>query len=442
MNSILLIPFVLLAKLLIVILKTTGRGSGTALPGLLVGRYFPFVFQALVAQIPTVIAITGTNGKTTTQTMLSSILAQMDEFKVLRNKAGANLSQGILSQLLKEASLSGKLHVTHAIFEVEEATLPQIAQLLHPQIIAVTNLYRDQLDAYGEIDMTEKLIRDGIAQCPDASVVVNGDDPRASRLTQHLNNATYFTSLPDDFSIGVPYEGQASGTQHLTHQIVRATQVHVNSDLTTDIDVNGVIHNQPLQNLKVTVASPGFFHTYNALTAITIAKLLGVSDRAIVRGFQQFRPAFGRGEILVKRDGEKTVNYQILLVKNPASFTLNLELLKAIQPLKLMIAINDNTADSKDVSWLWDSKLELLNQATLDQVICTGIRAKEMKLRLKYALDCDRDVAVLDQIWVNENIRQAIDYSFKQASSGDTIYVLPTYTAMLEFRKAMGKLLD
>ena len=436
MNQLLLIPIVAFAKLLTLALRVSGRGSGTALPGYLVGRYFPFVLETLVSQIPVVVAITGTNGKTTSQTMLSAILDQVPGAKVLRNKAGANLSQGILSELLKQTNALGRLEFTHAVLEVEEATLPRIATLLKPSIIAVTNLYRDQLDAYGEIDRTEKLIRDGIAQCPTAAVVVNGDDPRTARLTQGLGNATYFMSLAPEYARFLPYEGQLNsrvpGSQGL-----EATNIHINEDLTTDFSVQGHINHEAVNLPQAKTVSPGFFHVYNALTAISIAHLLGIDGAIALAGLQTFKPAFGRGEILTRQQGDKQVNYRLLLVKNPASFSLSLELLRNIPALKLILAINDNTADSKDVSWLWDSELERLNQADIDWVLCTGIRAKDMAVRLKYALEVPPS-----PIPAEESIRQAIDLSFEKAGSGDTVFVLPTYTAMLEFRKLMGKTLD
>lgn len=439
MNRLLLIPILIAAKLLISALKLSRRGSGTALPGYLVGKYFPLTFQLLITQIPNIITITGTNGKTTTQTMLNAVLNEMDGVKILRNSAGANLSQGILSELLKQASVFGRLDFTHAILEVEEATLPRIAPLLHPTVIAVTNLYRDQLDAYGETDMTEKLIRDGIAQCPAARVVVNGDDPRTSRLTQGLANETHYVALPEAYSKTLPYEGIFRGTQHLTHNILRASQIQVNADLTTDVTVEGDVNQVSVHDLSVQIASPGFFHVYNALTTITIAKLLQISDDKIVRGFQRFNPAFGRGEVLVRERQGKRVSFQVLLVKNPASFTLSLDLIKTIPSLKVIFAINDNTADSKDVSWLWDSELERLNQAEIDWILCTGIRAKDMAVRLKYAFD---DSGMGKRTFINERIGHTIDDAFKRARDGDTIYVLPTYTAMLEFRKCMGKMLE
>ncbi|MBE9141460.1 DUF1727 domain-containing protein [Nodosilinea sp. LEGE 07088] len=436
MNQLLLIPIVAFAKLLTLALRASGRGSGTALPGYLVGRYFPFVLEALVSQIPTVVAITGTNGKTTSQTMLSAILDQLAGAKVLRNKAGANLSQGILSELLKQSSPLGRLDFTHAVLEVEEATLPRIASLIKPTVIAVTNLYRDQLDAYGEIDHTEKLIRDGIAQCPTAAVVVNGDDPRTARLTQGLGNATYFVSLAPEYARFLPYEGKLN-RRDIHSQGLEAIDIHINPDLTTDFAIQGQIEGEAVHIPQAKTVSPGFFHVYNALTAIGIASLLGIDEHTAVAGLKTFRPAFGRGEILARHQGDKQVNYRLLLVKNPASFSLSLELLRNIPALKLILAINDNTADSRDVSWLWDSELERLNQADIDWVLCTGIRAKDMAVRLKYALDKSAS-----PIPAEESIHQAIDLSFAQAKSGDTVFVLPTYTAMLEFRKLMGKTLD
>lgn len=437
MKHLLLIPIVAFAKLLTLSLRMSGRGSGTALPGYLVGRYFPFALEALVSQIPTIVAITGTNGKTTTQTMLNAMLEQADGVKILRNKAGANLSQGILSELLKQSNAIGQLDFTHAVLEVEEATLPRIAATLKPQVIAVTNLYRDQLDAYGEIDRTEKLIREGIAQCPEAVVVVNGDDPRTARLTQGLGNATYYTSLSAQYSKFLPYEGALHHRQP-GEPGLEATQIHINEDLTTDFDVEGTINGETIEIAGARTISPGFFHVYNALTAITMARLLGVEIKTALFGLQHFKPAFGRGEILTRRGPHKQVNYRLLLVKNPASFSLSLELMRNIPNLKLILAINDNTADGRDVSWLWDSELERLNHADIEWIICTGIRARDMRVRLKYALEQHP----AEPISTVENIREAIDLSFNQASDGEMVFVMPTYTAMLEFRKLMGKTLD
>jgi UDP-N-acetylmuramyl tripeptide synthase len=438
-QSVALAPIILFAKLLTALLKATRMGSGTALPGLLVSQYFPFVFKLLVLQIPHIIAVTGTNGKTTTQTMLTSILRQSPQFRILQNKAGANLSQGILSELLKQASPLGKLNFTHAVLEVEEATLPRIAKLLNPKLIAVTNLYRDQLDAYGEIDVTEHYIHQGIAQCPETLAVLNGDDPRTARLTKSLPNATYYVSLPATYACYLPYEGQTTRLDDLTENVLRAENIQIRDDLTTTFEAVGVINQTKIDHLPAQIASPGFFHVYNALTAMTIARLLGLSDQQLQTGLAQFQPAFGRGERLIKQEGSKRVTYRLLLVKNPASFSLNLNLLRHIPQLKLIIAINDNTADGKDVSWLWDSELECLDGVDIDWIMCTGVRAKDMKVRLKYALT---DQTLISQILADENLQTVIDHSFQRAKDGDTLFVLPTYTAMLKYRKLMGKALE
>ncbi|MGB7415145.1 MAG: MurT ligase domain-containing protein [Thermosynechococcaceae cyanobacterium] len=436
-KRILLAPILVGSRLLVAILRLTKRGSGTALPGLLVNRYFPFAFEALLDQIPNIIVITGTNGKTTTQTILSSLLSQSPEVKLLRNSAGANLRQGILSELMRQANFFGSLDFTHAVLEVEEATLPRIAKALKPKIIAVTNLYRDQLDAYGEIDITEAYIRDGIAQSPMAIAVVNGDDPRTSRLAEGLGNQTHYVSLPVEYTDSLPYEGETRNTDAIATNILRAKNIRINDDLTTSFDVTGQVGNVDLQYHDAQISSPGFFHVYNALTAITIGKLLNIDDKKLMQGLTAFEPAFGRGELLVKTDGKKSINYRLLLIKNPASFTLNLDLLRKIPRLRLILAINDNTADSKDVSWLWDSELELLNKAHIDWVICTGVRAKDMHLRLKYAFtEPDHKISTM------ESIQSAIDLSFEQAADGDTVCVMPTYTSMLEFRKLMGLMLN
>jgi UDP-N-acetylmuramyl tripeptide synthase len=235
----------------------------------------------------------------------------------------------------------------------------------------------------------------------------------------------------------VALRGQAPPARHAHSQGLEATDIRINVDLTTDFAIQGQIQGEAVHIPQAKTVSPGFFHVYNALTAIAIANLLGIDSTTAVAGLKTFKPAFGRGEILPRHQGDKQVNYRLLLVKNPASFSLSLELLRNIPALKLILAINDNTADSRDVSWLWDSELERLNQADIDWVLCTGIRAKDMAVRLKYALDNPAR-----PIPAEESIHQAIDLSFEQANSGDTVFVLPTYTAMLEFRKLMGKTLD
>ncbi|MCA9385042.1 DUF1727 domain-containing protein [Candidatus Dojkabacteria bacterium] len=435
MKQIAIVPIVIFAKILTWIVKVTKRGSGTALPGLIVGRRAPWVLSYLLEQIPHIIVVTGTNGKTTTQTMLRSII-ETDNQVVLTNATGANLSRGILSELLKRSNILGKISFKSALFEVEEGTLPRIVAQLKPEIIAVTNLYRDQLDAYGEIDITEKYIRTALEKAPQARIVLNQDDPRVSKLAQGLPNEVVYVSLPEELLTHFPYEGIQSKKTKPHKQSVKAKSIQIHEDLTSEFSVEGKVGDNPITIEDIRIASPGFFHVYNALVAITIASLIKIKPETIKAGLQNFEPAFGRGEVIMKKEGTKAVHYRLLLVKNPAGFNLNTQLIQAIPNLKILIAINDNTADGTDVSWLWDSKLEILNESSISSITCSGTRAKDMHLRLKYAFN------ILPEIHTDESLDWALQHTFETAKHGDTIFVLPTYTAMLEIRKLMGRQLE
>ncbi|MBD3362499.1 DUF1727 domain-containing protein [Candidatus Dojkabacteria bacterium] len=430
-----LIPIIIFSKILTWFLKVTGEGSGTALPGRIIEKYFPRTLQKLVSQIPNIIIITGTNGKTTTQTLLNSIFKEAD-INIIINSAGANLSRGILSEILKQCSLTGKIDCTHAVFEIEEGTLPKIAKVLNPKIIAVTNLYRDQLDAYGEVDITQKYIRKGIEQCPNAKIILNYDDPRTSQLTKKLPNDTYYVSLPDQFSKELPYEGERTKQKSKVPNYIKAKNLKVTPNLTSEFEVLGKINNKQIKFDTQTLNAYGYFHVYNVLIAITVSKLLDIKNNIIKKGINKFNPAFGRGELITKKDKEKTVNFRMLLVKNPAGYSLNLDLIRSVKNLKLILLLNDNTADGKDISWIWDARFELLNKSDITWMILGGTRAKDLQVRLKYALN------EYSEYFLDEDINKCIEKSFNNANNNDTIFVLPTYTAMLKFRKLLGKKLE
>lgn len=447
-KSILLIPIIVFAKILTFILKLTGKGSGTALPGLIIEKYFPFVFSELLKQIPNIIVITGTNGKTTCQSILKSILDNAN-FKVMSNSAGSNMKRGILAELIKQSTIFGKIPFDNAIFEVEEATLPKIAELLNPTIIAVTNLYRDQLDAYGEIDITEKYIRQAIEKSPNAKVVLNADDPRTSMLTNGLQNETYYVNLPEEFRNQIAYENQEN-RQEINNKTntASALNIKINNDLSTSFDVIGSFNNATSGNqwslTDTKLNTPGFFHLYNVLIASSIAVILGFSTNQIHDGLLAFKPAFGRGELVEYEVGNTMHKIRILLIKNPAGFSLNLELLKNIKQLKLLIIINDKIADGKDVSWLWDSNVDILNNSDIAYLATSGTRAKDMLVRIKYAINKTQENRSfsISEVKANEDIESALKSSLQNVTGDETLFVLPTYTAMLELRKILGLRLE
>lgn len=432
MQNLKLIITIILTKILITILKFTGKGSGTALPGLLIEKYSPSTFQQLITQIPNIIVITGTNGKTTTQTILKSIF---DETKknVITNISGSNMSRGILSELINQTNFFGKLNFEFGIFEVEEATLPRIIDKLNPKIIAVTNLYRDQLDAYGEIDITRKYIRKAIEKSSNAKVILNADDPMVSTLTENLNNETYYFSLPEEYRKNIPYEGQFIINNNQDPNTYKANNLKTKSDLSTNFTVENADIQLPIINL----ASPGSYHVYNALCAIIIADILKFKPKAIENGVNNFKPAFGRGEIITTKKNKNQIKYRLMLIKNPAGFSLNLKLLENAENLKLVILINDNIADGKDVSWLWDSEIENINKLKIKKLYLGGTRAKDMSVRLKYAMK-----SIPKDLIIEEDFQKIINKTKEETEDNETIFVLPTYTAMLKFRKLLGLSLD
>lgn len=413
-----------------VFLRLTGRGAGTALPGLICERYFPWVYEYLMSNLKNTIAITGTNGKTTTQTILKNIL-EAKGYKVLNNKAGSNMKRGIISELLKQSDLKGKLDFDYMIFEVEEATFPKIIKDIKPQAIIVTNLFRDQLDAYGEIDKTQSYIIEGIKQMPDAKLILNHDDPKVREIKTKVTNVSSFINLHDEITKEIKfeiYENEQTETID-TEKLFTAKDCRVDEGFGNNFNVELKEGRSKLLLNGLNLNVPGKFQIYNALSAIAAARALGVDVNSIRKGITNFKPAFGRGE--------EIENFKVLLVKNPAGATLNVDLIKNVRKLNLMLILNDNIADGKDVSWIWDCDFEKLNEADIEHIIFSGKRANDIQLRIKYALSTRKFNNIKTDL--EPNIAQAINIARK---TNKKFFVLPTYTGMLEFRKSLGKKLE
>lgn len=412
-------------KILTFVLKVSGRGRGTALPGLLVEKYFPFVVPFVLQKSPYTILITGTNGKTTTRTIIANILH--DNGGVIQNRSGSNLLRGIISEIFSQSNIWGKISAKYAVFEVEEATIPKLTKLLKPEQIIVTNLYRDQLDAYGEVDRTQKFIQEAIHDSPQSTIILNGDDPRVRDLDTTKNKSTHYFQIDDPLKQNFNYESELA--QQAIDGALVAHNLKINADLSTDFSYT---------TNKVNLKLPGYYHVYNAIAAISCAQLLEINDKKIVSAIEQTKPAFGRGEIVKY----KNKNIQILLVKNPVGFNLNLDLLKNISAPEIALVLNDKTADGKDVSWIWDSQLEILNEIKPRTILCSGIRADDMLMRVKYALpnlqQTDEKTVYFDSktntyVLLIRELTSILDVISKSQSA--TFYILATYTAMLELRK-------
>ncbi len=407
-------------KLLTKLLKLLGAGSGTALPGLIAEKYFSNVFEHLTSELNKVVIITGTNGKTTTRFILEEIL-KTSYTGYISNRAGSNMKRGLISALIFHSNIFGRLKTDFAVFEVEEATLPRIIKYLKPDILIVTNLFRDQLDAYGEINKTRDYIKEAIDLSPKTQLVLNADDPLVASLQKNPEK-TYFFSIEQEYRKEIEFESSEIREVDEIHKIV-ASEIKVYEDLTSSFVA---------EKETFYIKTPGIFHIYNAIAAILTAQLLEISLDAIGKAIRNFQPAFGRGEEVEYKDRI----FQLLLIKNPIGFSLTLDLLTNISSPNLLIIINDRIADGRDVSWLWDSKVELINKINPKRIFVSGTRAEDMALRLKYAgID-------ISKITYNPNQSQIFKTIIKETESNERIYVLPTYTAMNEFRKLLGKKLD
>ena len=430
--------------------RLLGRGGGGALPGVIADRLDKGLARKLIRQIPHgVIIITGTNGKTTTTKMLAGILEACGE-RVLTNRSGSNLRRGVLSSLIGAASWRGKIPATIALFEVDEASLRRIAPELQPRHIIVLNLFRDQLDRYGELDTTAALIGQGIA-ATKAHVHLNADDPLVASLAKYAgpDRAHFFgiEGLPASSTTAYPTAADSNrcpvcGTMlvfvrvfygHIGHyacptgdfarpQPSTAITSVERADLSGSqftLAVGGKRH-------EATLALPGTYNLYNALASVAVADGLGLPVIKVVAELARTEAAFGRVEI-VSVDGRKVY---LLLIKNPAGFAQVMEtfLLGSVSPHILML-INDDHADGRDVSWLWDVPLEALEP--LSPVVTTsGTRGTDMQLRLKYAGVTARNVI---------NADQALKAFIRGIQPGGTGFILPTYTAMTAIRRQLGK---
>lgn len=408
------------------------------MPGLVAEKLDPQIITKLSSRIPRgSIVITGTNGKTTTSKMLAGVIGA-GRARVITNRAGSNLYRGIASTLLEHVSLNGKIKGSIGLFEVDEAAMPQVCLQVQPRQIMVLNLFRDQLDRYGELDTTAKLIGQGIA-ATKAEVFLNADDPLVASLKKYASGAVFYfgvdksttSKLDHDHtadSIHCPVSGSAlSYTQnffaHLGHY--QCPDGDFNRPAPTykvEYDNEGMSVSHKGHQSRLNINLPGLYNAYNALAAFALAEHNGLNTEFIIKQLESVQAAFGRVEEV--RVGEKTLH--LLLIKNPTGFNQIIQTFLVRSPHKLLIAINDNFADGRDVSWLWDAAIEDMHPG--HQVQVTGIRAADMALRLKYAGIQSVLVADLEQALENELNGPAKE-----------IYILPTYTAMLELRQLLSR---
>jgi possible UDP-N-acetylmuramoylalanyl-D-glutamate--2, 6-diaminopimelate ligase len=392
------------------------RGGGSALPGLVIEKIDPGFIARTLAQIPHgVVVISGTNGKTTTTKIVVELL-EAAGLKVFTNRTGSNFSRGVAAALLGEVDMRGRLDADIAVLELDEAWAVKFVQLVPPRYSLLLNVMRDQLDRFGEIDTAAGFLAK-IAQATTDTVVLNRDDPRIYRLHQQTAANVAFFGTTDQLLKLMPTDDALKTGQAQANQAAPADV------LLTDIDKQTATFQIDDAKHAVRMRLNGVYNLLNAAAALSLVRQI-MGEKAelttLLGALSDVAPAFGRGETIVI-DGTPI---ELILVKNPSGFRLSL-LSFADGTADTMIAINDNYADGRDVSWLWD-----VNVSRLEQVaVVSGVRAHDMALRLEYD-DITPEI-------IEPDLAAALEKLLAHHPRRPK-HIYCTYTAMLRLRKLLA----
>lgn len=428
------------------------KSSGTSLPGLVALKisknFLSFLSKYNEKEI---ITVTGTNGKTTTAGLLAHIL-KTSQHSVLHNEKGANMLSGIASALAVNYKPFSRFD--YAVLESDEAYLTKLYDYLKANYLLVTNLFRDQLDRYGELDTTAKKIQEAIDKNKDLKLFINADDPMLSQLGKNNNRIFYGFD-------NITYKNQQNESQAPAEAVTCACgsalqysqryYAHIGSyycsscnmhrpepdykgyaviyDDFSEIYLKHKDNNGQEKELYFKTPLVGLYNAYNALAAISASLELNIPAEVIQQGLDSYNSVFGRAEKL----SIKGKNILVQLIKNPTGAS---EVLRTVNPTtssRLLIAINDNYADGRDVSWLWDADFELLKDYP-NNIVVSGIRAYDMAVRLKYAgFDPQK-------IEIKPNLKEAVEYALNTTQQNEQLLIMPTYTALLDMQKIFRKL--
>jgi lipid II isoglutaminyl synthase (glutamine-hydrolysing) len=425
--------------------RLAGRGGGTTIPGKILATIDPGSLSTLAARLPRgTAAISATNGKTTTAALVAAIVGK--RISLAHNGSGANLVSGVASTLIeaRDAELG--------LFEVDEGAFPEIARRIRPRAVCLGNLFRDQLDRYGELEQIAERWRAAVAELPESTTLVaNADDPQVGDLAvsrpgsvtfgiddptqarpilQHASDSKYCLRC------GTPYVYAAAYVGHLGDYrcpacgharppldvAARAVELHGLEAVSFDLVA-------PEGTRRVRLGLPGLYNVYNGLAATALSRALGATLEEIAGGLESAAPAFGRAE----RIDLGSRRLLLLLIKNPAGANEVVRtLVGAEAPRLAVVALNDAIADGRDVSWIWDVDFEPLLEC-LEHVVVSGSRAAELALRFTYAGFPPDAVEILPDLGA------ALDRGLELTHEGDVLTVLPTYTAMLELRRVVAE---
>jgi UDP-N-acetylmuramyl tripeptide synthase len=397
-----------LGKTVLFGLRRLGR-RGNALPGLVIEKLFPSYLPRVLGRLPGgVVVVTGTNGKTTTTKMVATILGQ--DYRVLTNDTGSNFVRGTITACIEHSTRGGRLPYDVAVFELDEAWAVRFAAVVAPTRSLLLNVMRDQLDRFGEIDATGRLLA-RVAAATTTAVVLNRDDPRTDAIAATAEISYFGVSpelrprFPNDEELygGPLYRSEHAATAELLALPDGRPQ--------TVLAIAGSRH-------EITLRAEGPHNAQNAAGAAALALTFGMTGERIAAGLRQVDPAFGRGQSFTL-DGRRLALH---LVKNPAGFRQSLHTLDGASPAAIVIAINDDYADGRDVSWLWDVDFGPVLGGRTARLSTSGVRAADMAVRLTY------DGIEVDS--VEPDLEQGVRAAVSAVAPGEQVVVFSTYTAM------------
>lgn len=416
-------------KLVSLLIRLVRAGSGVTWAGEIALRIDPAILSYLRTRVASVIVVVGTNGKTTTAAMIHHLLSKKDTY-VIHNTTGANLQNGIVGTFITHDKLLQSDKKCHAIFEIDEAEFTNIVQKLSPKYIVLLNLFRDQLDRYGEVNAIAEKWRTVLSRLDNTThLIVNADDPAISFIAEKSANKT------------IHYFGLSSAHTHSTdksdtwadslycsncgHRLAYRYYFFSHLGDWCCPQCARKRHVLDYEGGRIPLSLSGQYNQYNAASALLVAQL--VDPLVTESDLADFKPAFGRQEEF-SMDG-RTV--QLYLSKNPTGFNESIRTVLSLekQPV-VLLALNDRIPDGTDVSWIWDVDVDLL-VANARYIVCTGDRVGDMAVRLKYASKHGENINL------ETEVKQALDKAAKRVKAGETIYVLPTYSAMLDVRKIL-----
>ena len=399
----------LLCRFLKAVARVAHRG-GTAMPGRYALKLCPDLLKVLARDVH-VVAITGTNGKTTSSRMVEEAFEEAG-LDYISNRSGANLISGITTEFVMNATLAGRPKKHYAVIECDEAAARKVFGQLRPEVVLVTNLFRDQLDRYGEVTHTLGNIREGLKGTPESILCLNADCSLTSSLALELPNPMTYAHLGG-------YRCPQCGYRRPDADVAVTAVVRQTADSSVvDMDIFG-------EKRTVTVNLPAVYNIYNAAGAITAAVKMGIPLDTAVSALGRFNCGFGRMEKFDLGAG----GTRMMLVKNPAGCNQVISFLREIgEDFTLVVCLNDRSADGTDISWIWDAEFEHLEEIRdrIRNVYVSGTRAGDMQLRMKYA--------GIDP----EKIRLETDYARlvdAMAAQEVPVFIMPTYTAMLDLRE-------